>query len=546
MKTVYAAALLRPAAALHRAAAALLPAALAVLLSVAACTGSQAKPDSVPLAQPPEMAQWGDAGVPVKPGTPAPPASEASRAPGAQKPSAPPLMPDQEFRHGRPEPLQREAKFDAPVPIERKLKNGARILIVPNHSAPLVAVEVRLLHGVDAVPIAKAGLAELTADAVLEGTRKRTSEQLARDVEDIAAELTATAGNESTAVHLNCLRESLDKGLDLLADVVTEPAFRAADVERVRTLRLARLAQKQASIGLLAADEERLLIYGPDHPLGQPASGTTSTVQAIGRDQIAAHHRAFWIPNDAVISVAGDIEPPEAVTLLERAFARWRPRPLPRLKAPPPRPVGKRFIAVVEKPSATQSQVWVVGPLFPAREADAVPLEIANNVLGGVFTSRLNLNLREKHGYSYGVFSGLQLGRAFGAFVARGGIIAKSTVPAATEYENEIGAFAGGDMTEDELRRARDTYIRTLPSTLETDDAIASAIADLVVLGRPLDFYRTLPDRARALTRDQVIAVVKKWIKPEEWPVVIVGPVGDARGELEKLGFGPVETASSR
>jgi len=234
------------------------------------------------------------------------------------------------------------------------------------------------------------------------------------------------------------------------------------------------------------------------------------------------------------------------VNLLDIAFAKWQAGPAPKLDVPRPQPVRKRFISVVEKPSATQSQVWVVGPLFPARDKDAVALEIANNVLGGVFTSRLNLNLREKHGYSYGVFSGLQLGRSFGAFLAQGGIIAKSTVPAAAEYQKEIAAFASGDMTEDELRRARDTYIRTRPSTLETNDAVASAIANLVVLGRPLDFYRTLPDQARALTREQVIAVVEKWIKPQEWPVVIVGPVGSARGDLEKLGLGPVQTASSR
>ena len=107
-------------------------------------------------------------------------------------------------------------------------------------------------------------------------------------------------------------------------------------------------------------------------------------------------------------------------------------------------------------------------------------------------------------------------------------------------------AFASGDMTEDEFRRARDTYIRTLPSQLETTDAVASAMANLVVLGRPLDFYRTLPERAQSLTREEVVGVVKKWIKPETWPVVIVGPVGDARADLEKLGFGPVEVASTR
>jgi zinc protease len=518
---------------------------IAGALLVAACSASQTKPDAVPLATP-QVAQEPDAGVPspAEKAAPAPPTSAASRTPEPQKPGEPPLMPDQPFRNGRPEPVQRAAKFDAPVPLERKLKNGARVLLVPNHSVPLVAIEVRLLHGVDAVPIAKAGLAELTADAALEGTRRRSSERLARDIEDIAAQLTSTAGNESTSVHLNCLSERLPKGLDILADVVTEPAFLPPDVERVRALRLARLAQKQANIGQLALDEARRLIYGPAHPLGQPVSGTAEIVQKIQRDEIAAHHAAFWVPNDAVIAVAGDVEPDQAMDLLERAFANWHARPLPKLDIPAPRPARKRFISVVEKPSATQSQVWVVGPLFPARDADAVPLEIANNVLGGVFTSRLNLNLREKNGYSYGVFSGLQLGRQSGAFFAQGGIIAKSTVPAAAEYEKEIAAFASGDMTEDELRRARDTYIRTLPSQLETSDAVASAIANLVVLGRPLDFYRTLPERAQSLTREQVVEVVKKWIKPESWPVVIVGPVGDARGELAKLGYGPVETAS--
>jgi len=514
---------------------------VAAALLFVACSGSQTKPDGVPLGPQP------DAGVatPLKERSPAPPTSAASRVPEAQKPSEPPLMPDQPFRDGRPEPIARTAKFDAPLPIERKLKNGAHVLIVPNHSVPLVAVEVRLLHGIDAVPIAKAGLAELVADAVLEGTRKRPAEQLARDIEDIAAQLTSNAGNESTAVHLNCLSERLPEGLDILADVVTQPAFRRADVERVRTLRLARLAQKQANIGQLAADEARRLVYGADHPLGQPVSGTAAIVQKIQRSEIAAHHKAWWVPNDSVIAVAGDIEADEAMSLLERAFASWRPRPMPNLALPPPHSAGKRFISLVEKPSATQSQVWVVGPLFPAREADAVPLEIANNVLGGVFTSRLNLNLREKHGYSYGVFSGLQLGRLSGSFSAQGGIIARSTVPAAAEYQKEIAAFASGDMTEDELRRARDTYVRTLPSQLETSDAVASAMANLVVLGRPVDFYRTLPDRAQSLTREQVVDVVKKWIKPETWPVVIVGPVGDARGDLEKLGLGPVETASS-
>jgi zinc protease len=184
--------------------------------------------------------------------------------------------------------------------------------------------------------------------------------------------------------------------------------------------------------------------------------------------------------------------------------------------------------------------VWVVGHLFKASDPDAIPLRVANMTLGGLFTSRLMTNLRETHGYTYGVYSRLSLMRSTGTFSAAGGIIAKNTVDAVGEYEKELTRFSDGTVTDAELAAAKEALIRSLPSALETNDAVSGAMGNLVGLGLPLDYYKTFPDRIAEVGREDVRRVVKKWVKPAEWPVVIVGPVGQSKSELEKLDLGPV------
>ncbi|MFT3914008.1 MAG: pitrilysin family protein [Anaeromyxobacteraceae bacterium] len=482
---------------------------------------------------------------------PAPPPRAAAPAPAAMppteaqvapaRPAKPSLMAEEPFRVGRPAPLPEAAPFNAPVPVERRLKSGARLLVVTNHATPLVAVELRFLHGADADPRGKPGLSGFAAAAALEGTRRRTAQALTRAIEDLAAELTTDADQESSGAHLNCLTETLPQALALVAEVLREPAFRDEDVERVRTLRLAQLDQKRASIALLARDEANRILYGPDHPWGQPEGGTPESLRAITRKDLAAWHRAFWTPADLVIAVAGDVEPDEAVRRLDAAFAGWKGRPATKPVLPAIVPPQTRSIAWLDRPGATQSQVWVVGPLFPASGPDALALRIANFALGGVFSSRLNLNLREQHGYSYGVFSALRLGRTAGSFQAAGGVVAASTPPAVAEYEKELTRFATGDLTEAEFERSRDMFVRGLPALLETVDAVSSSIARLAVLGMPLDYYRSAPARAAALTREETAEVVRRWMHPERWPIVVVGAMGDHRAALEKLGQGAVE-----
>jgi len=537
--------------------------AIMVATLVAACSGSRQETKSAaqqgaapseaqpaPLAAQAPAAQ-SDGGVPVQVGKPPqkapepaapPPAAETAQgSPNAA--SEAPLMPDAAFRVQAPPPLAQQPHFDPPVPIERKLKNGARVLIVENHAVPLVAIGVRFLHGVDADPKDKPGLAEFVADMVDEGTKKRPAQKLAEEIEDLAAHLGAGASLETASVNLNCLTETLSKALELLADVVENPAFRQEDVERVRILKLTALEQKKASPGALAADQASRILYGDRHPWGQPAGGTPESVGSITAADLAAFHAKWWVPNDAVISVAGDVKPAEIVRLLEEKFASWKPHRVPALSLPPFPKLNRRAIVALEKPGTTQAQVWVIGRLFKATDPDAIPMRVANLTLGGLFTSRLNMNLREKHGYSYGVNSSVSLMRRSGSFAARGGIVAKNTVEAVAEYESELRTFSNGQVSDAELAAAKEALIRGLPAALETNDSVSAAMGNLVSLGLPLDYYRTYADRVGKVSRVEVKRVVTKWVTPARWPVVIVGPVAQSKEALEKLNLGPVSIA---
>jgi len=479
--------------------------------------------------------------VPEPAAAPPPAGQMAQPAPNAVAET--PLMPDEPFRAQVPPPLARQPHFDPPVPVQRKLKNGARVLIVENHSLPLVAVSVRFLHGIDADRMQKPGLADFVSDTVDEGTKTRSAVNLAEEIEDLAAHLGAGVSLETANVGLNCLTETLPKALELLADVVENPAFRDEDVERVRVLKLTALEQKKANPGALAADEAARILYGPDHPWGQPAGGTPQSIGSITAADLAAFHARWWVPNDAVISVAGDVKAGEIVRLLDEKLASWKPHPLPRLSLPAFPRLTRREIVAREKPGTTQAQVWVVGRLFKATDPDAIPMRVANLTLGGLFTSRLNMNLRETHGYTYGVGSSVSLMRRSGTFAARGGIVAKNTVEAVAEYENELQTFSSGEISDAELSASKEALVRGLPASLETNDAVASAMGNLVSLGLPLDYYRTFPARVGKVSHADVKRVVKKWITPGRWPVVIVGPVEQSKEALERLNLGPVSIA---
>jgi zinc protease len=455
-----------------------------------------------------------------------------------------PTTEDAEFRAHKPAPLARELKFDAPVPIERKLPNGLRVLVVENHRLPLVSIEVLIQTGHDGVPLTKTGLSDLVAAMLTEGTAKRSATEFAEALEDLASQLNASAEQSDFRIHLNSLVETLGPSTELLADAVIHPAFKIEDFERLRGLHLARLAQKKGLPSAIAADEMNRVLFGEQHPWGQPSGGTPQTVQSLTAADLRAFHRTYFHPNNAVIVVSGDVSAEDAVRLLGKYFASWRRGTIPRLKLSPFPDMKARTVTLVDKPATSQSQLWVGGRLFPANHPDATAIRVANNVLGGQFGSRLNLNLREDKAYSYGVRSSVVLGPTTGTWVASGGVVAKNTAEALFEFEKEITRFATGEITEDELAQAKILAIRRLPSQLETNDAVVTAINGLVADKLPLNYFATYPTKVQQLTKAEVGRAIAKHLKPSGWRIVVVGPRAENEEKIRNLGLGPLEIRS--
>ncbi len=474
---------------------------------------------------------------PVKPAEPAVAAAPVQPAPVA----APvPETPDAPFRASKPAAAPGEPRFQAPVPRVAALANGARLLVVENRAVPLVSIEIVVRAGVDQEPAAKGGLAGFTADLLTEGSARRPALEFAARVEDLAARLSASADLESARLRLNCLTETLPEALDLLGEALLTPAFRADDVERVRGIRLTGLQQKKATPQALAADEAARLVYGERHPRGRPSGGTPESIQAITVADLKAFHAAFYDPRTAIVSVAGDVGAAEVKALLDRKLAGWRSRRGAEPKRPAYPPLAARSVTLVDKPAASQSQVWVVGELFPASHPDRIPMQVLNNVLGGLFGSRLNLNLRETKGYSYGVRSSLRLDSDRGWLVAAGGLQARFTAESVAEFERELADMASGELREGELQRAKEALIRGLPVALETNDAVAGSLASATALGLPYDWYAQLPGRIARVEAADVARVARAWIRPGRMPVIVVGPRAEAQEKLEALKLGPL------
>ena len=443
-------------------------------------------------------------------------------------------LPESEsFRAQVPAPLELPVHFEAPVPVQVKLQSGAQLWIYERHQLPLVSVVLVEPGGVDHEDIKKAGLADFTASMLTEGTARRSSEKIATELEDLAIDLGASAGAESTSVGLSSLSETLEQGMDVFADVVMHPAFRAADFQRLQRIQLTELEQKQGVPEALAHDAMAAKLYGEQHPWGQPGGGTPATVKALKPQDLAAFHKHIFTPEHAVFVVVGDITQDAAVRLLNAKFKGWNAKASPAPQLPPFPTYDAQTVTVLDRPGS-QAQLWVGGPLFAANSPQAIPARLSNLILGGMFSSRLNQALREDKGYSYGFFSSVQMMRSSGTWLAAGSIESRFLQPALNECLAQLKRYASEGPTEEELQRARERYIGSLPGMFETNGATAGALVNLVLHEQPVDYFRTLPDRVQKTTRDEVLSVNRDYLKPDRWPVVIVGPKASLEAEPKK------------
>jgi zinc protease len=446
------------------------------------------------------------------------------------------MQPDR-TRPPSPGPLR---PFHLPEVIETTVGElGLRF--VPDRRIPLVSGVLVMGSGEAGVEEGTEGLAALTGESLLGGTRGRSGADLAEALERQGTSFRVNTGWDATSLSFTCSAERLDDTLGLLAEVVREPTFPVDEVERVRRQRLASLAQRRADPSDLADDEADRVLYPAGHPWRRHLVGTEASLAGLTPDQAAARAREHLLPGGGGLVLAGDLGLDEARDMVDRHFGDWNgtpPRP-PRL--PDVRTPRERRIVVRDRPGAVQSELRVVHP-GPPRKSDAYhALVVANAVLGGSFTSRLNLNLRERHGYTYGVRSGWSFRKRGGEFSVSTAVGTEVTVDALREAMQEVTLFLAEGPSEEEVSRARDYLAGVFPLRMETASQLASRVSELLALGLPSDTHHLYRDRIRAVTRDRAHAAMREHLDATRAPIVLCGDAAALRDGLEGLSLGPVE-----
>ena len=425
--------------------------------------------------------------------------------------------------------------------VERgRLDNGLELRVVHKLPFPIVTAMVVIRAGETATTEGRGGLAVLTGDALEGGTADRSSRELARELEAIGAGFGVGAGWDSTTAALSCMPEHLAAALPLLAGMVCSPAFAAPDFERYRAQRLAAAAHRRMDPASLAVDAHARFVFAEGDTYSRPLAGTESSLGGLGPGEAHAFVADRYGPAQAAVVVAGDIEPGEAAALVEGAFGGWDreigPPAQPRVSARRP----ERSVHLVHRPGSVQSEIRV-GHVGVARSVeDYFPLMVLNLVLGGSFSSRLNLNLRERNGFTYGVRSSFAPRRGPGPFAVSTSVENAVTAAAAGEIIREIEGIVETGPTPEEVEAATSYLAGVFPLRLETTGQIASRIAEMVVYDLPGDYYRTYRDRVRRVTRDQAAESARRHIRPDTLCTVVVGDADEVAGPLEALGIGPV------
>ncbi len=433
-----------------------------------------------------------------------------------------------------------------PEAADYTLDNGLRVILVERHTLPLVSMALQFNGGAAAHPASQAGLAGFTADMLDEGTATRSALEISEELDFLGAELSTSAGYDVSVVRLNALEPQLDEAMAVLGDLVMNPKFAEADLERVRRERLGRILQRSAQPAALADDAFLEVLYGQDHPYGAPLMGSSGTLSALTREDVVTFHRERYAPGQATLVVVGDIDREEFDSLVSSVFDGWEGEGV----APPPlaQPDGHRdgrVVFLVDRPGSAQSEVRV-GRVGLARSTDRyVPTQVANTVLGGSFTSRLNSNLREDKGYTYGAGSFFDLRREPGPFEATASVATPSTAESVVEFLAELDRMGREQVPADELERARNFIALRLPQRFETIDDVVARLAELAVHDVPLDFYAGYVEDVIGVGGDEVQRVGTDLMDPEGMVIVIAGDVSVIEAPLRALGIGPVHILSA-
>lgn len=430
-------------------------------------------------------------------------------------------------------------------PIQKRaLANGLPVWIVEMHEVPLANVSLIVKAGASADPTGKYGLASFTAAMLDEGAGKLNALDLADAVDFLGASLSTGSGFDSSTVRLAAPVSKLDAALPLMADVALRPTFAANELDRLRKERLTNLLQIRDDPSSLASATFARMVFGARHRYGTFAMGNDASNGEMAVADLRGFHTQYYQPQNAHLIVVGDVTPETVLPKLEKAFGGWKNGAAP---VKPTIPVaaqhGARQIYLVDKPGAAQSQIRIGWVGVPRSTPDYYPLDVLNTVLGGSFSSRLNMNLRETHGYSYGAGSSFDMRLSAGPFVASAGVQSDKTVESLQEFFKELTAIRQ-PIPAEELTRAKNYEALGFPAEFETTTGMAGNLISMVVYGLPETYFNDYVTKILAVTPADVTRVAAQYIQPDKFAVVVVGDLSKIEKGIRAANLGPVRVVT--
>jgi zinc protease len=418
------------------------------------------------------------------------------------------------------------------------LHNGLVVWLVERHDLPLVAFNLVILAGAERDPIAMPGLSSMTAALVDEGTGSRSTLEIAERLDYLGAALSIRSSFDGTFATLTTLRKHLDEALQVYGDVITDPVFPESEFERQQKQRLASLMQQKDQPATIATLAFNRVAYGTHHPYGNNPSGTPLSLGKLTRDEVRSFYRSYYRPNNATMIVVGDATLDEITTRLERIFSRWTDAPIPTQEISPIPALRERRVYMVDKPGAAQSEIRIGAPALSRSTPEYFPVMLMNRILGGQFSSRLNLNLREHHGYTYGARSAFTFSRQPGPFVASAAVNTANTDSAIQEFLNEIDRMHGEGVTANELDFVKKGLTGNFVLGFETNSQIAGALSSIALYGLPDDYFQHYVEKLNSVDLTDVQRVAHRYLDSSTMGIVLVGDLAVVQQDVEQMNFG--------
>jgi predicted Zn-dependent peptidase len=430
-------------------------------------------------------------------------------------------------------------KVSLPPIVTRQLPNGLKLMIVEQHELPLADFILVVGRGGTVDPTSKEGVANLTASMLTEGTTDRTSLQIADQIAFLGIGLGSSSSWDASTVSLHTPTAQLDSALALFSDVVLRPAFPDQDFQRVKKTRLTNLIQLKDRPTAIADQAYASILYGTNHPYGHPLIGTEASITAMTSADLRSFYNANFVPNNSTLIIVGDVTPAQIEKKIDALFSGWKQGAVVPYSFGDAPKAGATTVYLIDKPGAAQSSFRIGSIGVPRSTRDYFALNVLNTILGGSFTSRLNQNLREKHGYTYGARSRFDMRQSAGPFTASAEIVAAKTDSGLVEFMNELNAIRD-TVPSAELRKAKRYLQLGMPGDFETTQQIAQQLVPVALYGLPLNYYNNYVTNIEGVTQADVQRVARQYINPANLAIVVVGDRKSIEEGLKAVNAGPI------